>query len=300
MAFNIWRITDGKAGHDSQSIGLCDAIERVKPCKRYDIFTDSPLDNCINFFLKQFPSGENLPNPDIIIGAGHSTHLTMLNAKRTRKGKTVVLMKPSLPFSLFDFCIIPKHDQPAHKENVITTYGAINPIQFNENKIANTGLILLGGLSKHYRWDDESIVNQIMQVVSNNPDIHWTIADSPRTPETTLTRIVELTNVDVLNFSNTDSKTIRELIFKATHIWVSKDSISMIYESLSSGAAVGLLDVEQKHPNRIADAITNLINDKQLNSFEMWKNSNKLIPPSLELNEADRCVSLILERGLLG
>jgi uncharacterized protein len=299
MAFNIWRLTDGKAGHDSQSIGLCKAIEKLKTCERFDISTNSLLNNGINFFLIQFPAGEDLPDPNIIIGAGHSTHLPMICAKRARGGNTIVLMKPSLPISFFDVCIVPKHDQPANKENIITTCGAINPVLFNENKVANTGLILIGGPSKHYFWNNESIVSQITQIIANSPDIHWTIADSPRTPETTLASINRLTNVDVLNFTNTDSKTIRDLIFKTDNIWVTKDSVSMIYESLSSGAAVGLLDVEPKNNNRIADAINNLINDQQLNSFAMWKSTNKLTPTSLKLNEADRCGMLLLERGLL-
>ncbi len=299
MAFNIWRITDGKAGHDSQSIGLCNAIERLKACERFDITSESTLTNYKNFLLNQFPLGEDLPNPNIIIGAGHGAHLPMLCAKRARKGKTIVLMKPSFPLSFFDVCIVPKHDQPANKENVITTYGAINPIQFNNEKSINTGLILIGGPSKHYHWNDELIVNQITQIVTNSPDIHWTVADSPRTPRTTLIGIASLANVDVLNFAETDSKTIREFIFKTGNIWVSKDSVSMIYESLSSGAAIGILDVEQKNNTRISDAINNLINDKQLSSFDIWKLTNRLMPASLTFNEADRCASLLLERGIL-
>ncbi len=299
MAFNIWRITDGKAGHDSQSIGLCNAIARLKACDHFDVTAEPTLTNYKNFFLKQFPLGKHLPNPDIIIGAGHSTHLPMLCAKRARHGKTVVLMKPGLPFSFFDMCIIPKHDQAAEMGNVITTYGAINPICFNEEKSMDTGLILLGGPSKHYLWSSEAIIKQITTIINNSAGIHWKIADSPRTPESTLTGITKLANVEILNFAKTDSKTIREIIFKTGNIWVSKDSVSMIYESLSSGASVGLLDLEPKSNNRISDAITDLINEKQLTSFEMWKNTNKLKPASIKFNEADRCASLLLERGIL-
>jgi len=299
MAFNIWRITDGKAGHDSQSIGLCNAIEKLKPFERFDIPINSSLNAFKNFLLKQFPPGKDLPDPNIIIGAGHSTHLPMLCAKRARKGKTIVLMKPSLPLSFFDSCIIPEHDQVAKKANVITTCGAINPVQFNENKSEDAGLILLGGNSKHYHWDEEAILSQVKQIVTSNPDIHWTVADSPRTPKTTLDNIVNLSDISVLRFTQTDSKTIHEFIFKAGNIWVSKDSVSMIYESLSSGAAVGLLDVAQNNNNRISDAIDNLIAARQLSSFDMWKNTNKLITPSVKFNEADRCASLLLERGIL-
>ncbi len=299
MAFNIWRITDGKAGHDSQSIGLCNAIENLKDCKCFDIPVETAFTNFKNLLLKQFPLGKDLPDPMLIIGAGHSCHIPMLCAKRARNGKTIVLMKPSLPMSLFDVCIVPEHDQVEDKNNLIRTKGAINPIQFNKNKSVNTGLILIGGPSKHYYWNDESILNQIKQITASNSDIRWLIADSPRTPEGTLSKIDNTMNLDTLRYKNTSSETIREIVFNADNIWVSKDSVSMIYESLSSGAAVGLLDIEQKNNNRISDAIDTLIEQKQLSSFEMWKNNNKLTPPTFKFNEADRCASLLLERGLL-
>ncbi len=301
MAFNIWRITDGKAGHDSQSIGLCNAIEQLNTCERFDVPADSLLNNCKNILLKQFPPGKELPDPDIIIGAGHGTHLPLLSAKHARKGKTIILMKPSLPLSFFDCCIIPKHDSPPKKKNIISTSGALNPVRLNQDKLTNSGLILMGGPSKHYQWNDEAIVSQIKQIIAEHTNIHWTVADSPRTPETTLDSILGLAykNVDVLSFAETDSKTIREFIFKAGNIWVSADSVSMIYESLSSGAAVGLLDLEQKKKNRVAGAINTLINEKQLTTFAMWQNTHKLAKPSLKFNEAERCASLLLEQGIL-
>jgi len=251
--------------------------------------------------FKQFPRGDDLPDPNIIIGAGHGTHLPMLSARRARNGKIIVLMKPSLPLSFFDFCIIPKHDLPPEKDNVITTTGALNPIQFNEENTPNMGLILLGGPSKHYQWDGELIINQIETIVTNNSKIKWIIADSPRTPEEILTRLVEMVgeNIKVLNYSETDTKNIHEFIFKSNYIWVSEDSVSMIYESLSSGASVGLLEIPQKRKTRISNAINTLINENQLTTFGAWKVSKTLRTNSFKFNEAERCSILLLERGVL-
>jgi uncharacterized protein len=299
MALTIWRITDGKAGHDSQSVGLCDAIGKIKESKCFDIHIDTPFQNYKNLFLKQFPSGNEYPNPDLIVGAGHKTHLPMICAKRVRSGKTIVLMKPSLPLSFFDICITPEHDQIEGKDNLIKTKGAINPLTYNPDKSPNTGLFLVGGPSKHYAWNDDLIVKQITQILNDNPEIQWSVADSPRTPKTTLNNIITLPNVDILNFENTDSKTIRELIFKTDNIWISKDSVSMIYESLSSGAAVGILDVKQKNKNKISKTINNMINEELLTSFDMWKNTKKLIAPPIKFNEANRCALLLSERGIL-
>ncbi len=141
---------------------------------------------------------------------------------------------------------------------------------------------------------------QIKKIVTNHSNIHWTIADSPRTPKSTMNRLHSLANnIDILNFTETDSATVRKLIFNADNVWVSADSISMIYESLSSGAMVGLLNVKPKKSSRLISAVKTLINEKQLSTFEQWNNTRKLFRPTIKFNEAERCVSLLNKRGLL-
>lgn len=299
MALIIWRISDGKAGHESQTLGLCCAIERLKEVECFEIECESAIKNIKNFLLNSFPLGNELPDPDLIIGAGHSAHLTMLSARHARGGKAVVLMKPSLPLSLFDLCIIPEHDQVKTKQNIIITKGAINPVQFNEKKSDESGLILLGGPSKHYHWDDKNILNQVKKIIKERTDINWIIADSPRTPIKTLSLISKLENIEILDYKNADSHKLRKYIFNSGDIWVSEDSVSMIYESLSSGAAVGLLNVKHKNKNRITDSINNLVIEKQLTSFSAWQKTNELSKPLIKFNEADRCAKLLLDKGLL-
>lgn len=301
MTLNIWRFTDGKPGHDSQSIGLCAAIERLKPCQRFDIPVDTFFNSCNHFLFKRFPSGKDLPDPSIMIGAGHGTHLPMLAARRVRNGRIIVLMTPSLPLSFFDLCIIPKHDRPPDRDNIIATTGALNPIQFNHDKILDQGLILLGGPSSHYQWNNPSILKQIKEIITVHNDIQWVIADSPRTPKDTLTAIRGLAdeNITLLHYENTDTNNIHKQIFTSNYIWVSTDSISMIYESLSSGASVGLLEVAQKQDNRVSNGINALIKQNQLTTFSAWQEKSRLAPNDIKLNEAQRCVLLLSERGIL-
>ncbi|MFT5396975.1 MAG: mitochondrial fission protein ELM1 [Gammaproteobacteria bacterium] len=299
MALNIWRFTDSKPGHDSQSIGLCEAIGRLTTVSRLDIQANSTFGCFGNFLLNKFPAGKTFSDPDLIIGAGHGTHLSMLAARKARKGKIIVLMKPSLPLSLFDYCIIPEHDHISKKNNIITTIGALNPIQFNKNKSPDCGLILLGGLSKHYQWDYESIDSQISKIINDDPNIKWAIADSPRTPETTLTKIRNKAdkNLEILDYSETSATAIREYIVNAKTIWITQDSVSMIYESLSSGAAVGLIELQNKNSTKMKNTISALINDKKLTPFSKWDKCRSLPPGSSDFNEANRCARLLLEKG---
>tara|TARA_B100001540_G_scaffold63573_1_gene57131 strand:+ start:1142 stop:2044 length:903 start_codon:yes stop_codon:yes gene_type:complete len=298
MILNIWRVTDGRSGHDSQSTGLCQAIANLTKCKQYDIPVISFFDYLKNLILKKFPYGADLPNPDLIIGAGHKTHLAMLSARQVRKGKIIVLMRPTLPLSFFDICIVPKHDTPPKNNNIILSNGAINTLKYNEKKQEQLGVILIGGPSKHYRWDNESIIEQINAVVTICNDINWTISNSPRTPQDLMSKILKLhyKNADVLDYKNDTNKKVRKLIFLAKNIWITPDSVSMIYESLTSGASVGLFDLRKSKKNRINNSIDSLISDNIVVPFIKWEKKNKLPANNLCLDEAGRCAKIILDK----
>ena len=302
MALTIWRFTDGKPGHDSQSIGLCAAIEQLKTCDRFDIPANSSITCIASFLSGRFKPGKDLPDPDLIIGAGHGTHLSMLAAQHARGGKTIVLMSPGLPRACFDICIIPKHDLVPESNSVITTDGALSPVQFNKDKSPDLGLILLGGLSRHYYWSEEAIIKQLETIITNMPAINWTIADSPRTPQSVLTKLDEQghTNINLLNYSETNTAQIHKLIFDANYIWITIDSVSMIYESLSSGAAVGLIELKSKAKSRMGNAIAALVNDNKLTTFSKWQQDRCITPGLNSFNEARRSASLLLDKGILG
>lgn len=296
---NIWRFTDGKPGHDSQSIGLCDAIGRLTDVTRFDVQASSIIGSLGQLLLKKIPLGETLPDPDLIIGAGHGTHLSMFAAQNARGGKVIVLMKPSLPLSFFDFCIIPKHDRVSEKNHIITTSGSLSPVQFNNNKSPDRGLILLGGISKHYHWDNESVEKQIVKIINDNPEIKWAIADSPRTPETTLKNARSRVNngLEILNYPETCTTEIRKHIFNAKTIWITQDSVSMIYESLSSGASVGLIELKNKDTQKVEKTIGTLITENKLTPFSKWDKTHSLAPGASDFNEADRCAKILLDKG---
>ncbi len=301
MPLSIWRITDHKAGHDSQSRGLCKAISKLTDTNIFDISTADCKHSLFNYFFSRFPPGDQLPNPGVIVAAGHQTHLPLMAAKRAFGGKAVVIMKPSLPLLFFDYCLIPEHDGVLAKKNIIITRGAINEMEYNKEKTANTGLILLGGPSGHYRWNEESITGQINKIIELQKNIRWTIADSPRTPAGFLDKIQKAHgDCACMHYADTSSEMLHNLIFDTQTIWVSKDSVSMIYESLTSGATVGLLEPEEKQHSRISRAIDKLIEEKKLISFNMWQQSENYYPFNGKLEEADRCAKLLFERGVFG
>ena len=178
---NIWLIMDGKRGHEKQSEYLAQALQNL---------ADIEIIKMDGMFLKPFISKllrlfnfDSIKKPDLIIGTGHATHLHMIFSKILNGGKTVVIMKPSLPHSWFDLCFIPKHDGVPEKPGIFLTNGSINNIENEKKHNKNKGLIALGGKSKHFNWDTQVVIDQINKIINQNPKIRFKIATSRRTPK---------------------------------------------------------------------------------------------------------------------
>lgn len=69
----IWRLTDGKRGHENQSLGLCLALARQLKVDRHDIPVGGRPGQLAQWLSGRFPAGRQLPSPDLILGAGHRT-----------------------------------------------------------------------------------------------------------------------------------------------------------------------------------------------------------------------------------
>ena len=74
----IWRLIDGKAGHESQSLGLVQALIKQADCQTIDIKVSNGFEAMVCLLTSTWGLGAGLPLPDLIIGAGHATHLHLL------------------------------------------------------------------------------------------------------------------------------------------------------------------------------------------------------------------------------
>ncbi|MBI4005554.1 MAG: mitochondrial fission ELM1 family protein [Gammaproteobacteria bacterium] len=300
--FIIWRISDGRPGHDTQSRGLVNALKQLASCICHDIEARNLTSGVLQYILRRYPPGMHLPDPDLIIGAGHRTHLSMLCAQHARGGQTVVIMKPSFPVGWFDCCLIPDHDNPPDDKSIFVTRGAINMVAFSRQHHDNEGLILIGGPSRHYRWDNDAILNQINIILEHFSQVSWKITDSPRTPDITRNSLTGLNCQNALFFSHktTVPGWVAARLAHAGKVWVSEDSISMIYESLTSGASTGILRVPIEKHGKIFYAIQTLKDKDMITTFDAWRNGDPLAPPVEVLDEAKRVANyLLLERKII-
>ena len=293
----VWRFSDGKAGHDAQSRGLVEALARLQPVEAL-ILTPLPTLAAITVFLRGgFPAWRDLPAPDLLLGAGHRTHLSLLAARRAYRGKAVVLMRPSLPLSLFDLCLIPEHDVPPMRRNVLATRGALNRMQPSSVLEPAQGLLLIGGPSAHFAWDNERLHQQINAIIAANPAMRWTLTTSRRTPADFLEYPPTLPpTLSPVPFAETGPDWLPAQLARAGQVWVTADSVSMVYEALTTGAAVGVLDVPVKHANRISRGLEQLTAEGWVTPFADWSPGQPLQRPPQTFNEAQRCARWIIER----
>jgi len=299
----IWRFLDGKAGHQNQTRGLLAALAQRTPVQVHDIPAPARLTALWTLLSGRYPETASLPAPDLILGAGHATHLGLLAARRAWGGRAIVLMKPSLPTRLFDLCLVPQHDSISPGPHVALTRGAINACRpASAGRDPGLGLILIGGPSPHYRWDPAALRQQLAELLERDPETHWLIGDSRRTPPGFSQELRALATGRVGFHSHTDTPPdwIGAQMASAGQVWISPDSVSMVYEALSSGAPTGLLELPPQAHSRIPASLAQLADEDMLTTWQAWRDGAPPREPAETLDEAGRCAELLLERYFAG
>lgn len=296
----IWRFRDGRAGHENQVVGLSEAIARICNARFCDIYLNRSLRGLKSLLPHRLSFATNLPAPNLLVGAGHSTHLPLLTFQQRFGGKTVVIMKPSLPTALFDLCLIPMHDKLIfHPHNVMRTEGSLNRIQPSTEQNSRKGIFLIGGPARHFAWSDENVLQQILSI-TRRERIQWTLATSERTPEN-FVRIwrSQVPEIPLVTSQECSSQWLPEQLAKCGIAWVTCDSMSMIYEALTAGIRVGLLELPQANDDRISRNVQRLVATGLTITTSQWLAGRKLPIQIRPFSEVNRCAAIIARRFLL-
>ncbi|MCG8669553.1 MAG: mitochondrial fission ELM1 family protein [Pseudomonadales bacterium] len=286
-------VSDGKPGHENQSIGLTRALSKYRKVELVQVEPLSHRSALKAIILKSVPDAWSELQPDIVIGTGSGTQFTLIACKQIYKCFTVVLCGPSFPSACFDLCVIPKHDNRPEKTNIVFTDGVINKVTPSKSSEPSRGLVLIGGESKHYRWDSDAIDKQIREIAALHPNITWNITNSRRTPDDLNRKLEQLPeHCEFHHWQSTDKEWLPREISLAGQIWVTPDSVSMVYESLTSGNAVYLFDLSSTD-TRVAKGIEALRHHKT-GALKDGQITPPLAPTPLW--EADRIAQALLER----
>jgi len=291
----IWIVSDGKPGHLNQSRGLAEALAR----KCRVVISEQPPMGRLQALRLCFSAG--LPRvadrPALIIGAGHATHLTLLALRRFYRAPAVVLMKPSISTGFFDLCLIPEHDQPAKRPNILATRGALNRMQPG-SKVPGSGVILVGGPSRHFAWDESRVLQQVETLLQQSP-LNWTVSSSRRTPASTEQALKVLAEEHFVPAAETGPDWLPQQLASAEVCWVTQDSASMVYEALTAGCRVGVLTLDEQADNRISRGVDILREQGVVSAAPDWQ-LDAITSSSADFNEAERCAEVILKKGWLG
>jgi len=295
----VWRFSDGRPGHETQSLGLVRALSRTIPIDVIEI----PARSAGRILLgrnRAIRDARSRGLPDLLIGAGHATHLPMLAARARHGGRAIVLMKPSLPRRWFDLSIVPEHDGVSSAACVMHSRGVLNNLEAaTDDPVRGTrGLILVGGPSRHHDWDGSGLLDQIRTILEKQPELEWTLTTSPRTPDGFADELERtLDGVTFVPFQATGPGWVAEQLPRAGTVWVGEDSVSMVFEALTAGASVGLLSMPPKGGvGRVLRGIERLADDGWVTSFRRWSAEGCLAPPQTGFNEAERCADEIVRR----
>jgi hypothetical protein len=291
-------LKDGIRGHENQSLGVAHWLEvagaevlsfevpklsglqrflRLKVgsralilgsdgvCRKWLEKRDSSslLEKVGQVFKDRGLSGEDV----LFISAGSSAASYCLALARTFGSRCCTIMTPSvLGIEPFDFAVVPEHDRPKAKENVLVTLGAPNKMcpevlekgkkelikRFPPKGIRQWG-VLLGGDDKNYRigpdWAERLM--EVLFFCAEKAGAELYITTSRRTSrktEQTLKRLCEgKSSVRMLLLASEESwSPVPGILGLCEKVLCTEDSVSMISEAATAGLRPIVLSVERK------------------------------------------------------
>jgi len=299
---------DGRPGHEKQSRGILLALKKYIDLDIDEVSVEQKslfrnLVDHIQYFLLPAKGGAEHFRADLVIGTGSRTHIPVLSSKKRHGGYAITCMSPSSYIqNHFDLCFIPFHDRQPSRANIVETIGPPNISASANAHDEERSMILVGGKDKRsHQWHAEKLLNDIQLLVRSAPTHQWTISSSPRTPEGTddmlRTFVEKESNVHYTSFSDTTPGWVEKQYSLNTSVWVTGDSISMVYEALSAGCSVGIIPVDwNRKKNKFRYSLDYLVNSKRVVTLDQYLEGEKLCRETPPLNESDRCAREIVKR----
>jgi mitochondrial fission protein ELM1 len=252
-----WIVTEGKAGMESQCLGVAEALGLQPVMKRIGL--RQPWKLLSPFLGLECPftfTGDSLapPYPDLVIACGRKAISAARYIKKASEGKTfiVYLQDPRVRCPALDLIAVPEHDR-LRDANVIVTAAAPNRV--NAAWLARAQkefasllsplpyprvALLIGGSSAAYdigRAQLEQICTLALDAVPPGGSLMATA--SRRTGADNLAYLKErLSGPDRIFWNSAGANPYAGFLAWADYILVTADSVSMISEAASTGKPV--------------------------------------------------------------
>lgn len=286
---NILVLNDGRVGHLRQSQAVADIVMRgleekgIKPSIVYaDIRFKKKVSQVLLGFegcfsgkyrcqgclwcLRRYLSPETYSfltkeKVDVVISCGSSVSAVNFLIARENLAKSIVILKPStLGMGRFDLVIMPRHDKPPKRRNVVVTEGALNLIneeylvrqkeeflkQFNYKPSGICIGLLVGGDAKNFNLKPNivsCVAGQLKRILEKS-NAELLITTSRRTPQSIENLVKSEFNayqrckIMIVANEKNYSHAVGGILSLSQIILTSPESISMISEAVSSGKHV--------------------------------------------------------------
>ena len=264
---NVLWVKDNNIGHEKQVDVLLKELS-----KKLNLKIDSRIVKNSFLFQKKI---DNVKSNyyDILIGAGHKTHSILLKNKKNQKKttKVIAILSPTFYKSKFDIICTPSHDKHKFnsKDNVIFYEGSLVTVSLKETR-EDVVMIAIGGKNKHYIFDQDHIYGQMEYFLSINSNKHCYIFNSRRTPREISKKISSqykdnerITFVDF--YDNKSNISIEEIMHQSQAKLITRDSVNMVYESLSCKGDTYLFDMHAvRGSTKVVENINTLIQNRKI------------------------------------
>jgi mitochondrial fission protein ELM1 len=267
-ALKLWVITDGRAGNETQALGLAEALARRHPAaitlrrvapRAWTARLPARMWHALGAREGGWPfTAYNArvrrikpPWPDLVIGAGRRI-APLVAALRTLHGvRTVQILDPRMPLAGFDLVAVPEHDRVTGS-NVVATVGAIGRTTPEivalaaepwRDRLAPLPLprvaVLLGGPSASARFGGGAAGRLSVALQGLVEQGHGLmVTPSQRTPEGLVARLRDLLGDAAFVWDQTGANPYPGILGLADAVLVTQDSVNMASEAASTGKPV--------------------------------------------------------------
>ena len=273
---NVYWFQDSKTGHLKQVQALLDELKKEIELSITPINSSNQ-----ESFSQIFLNKDQFDGPIILIGAGHEVYSKILKAKKYLKKTisedlfSIAVLRPSYKLRSFDLIIAPAHDFRKRKlpKNVIPFQGSLSSTSQNPAD-ESKAIIAIGGVSKHYKFDQEIVIRQLEYILSVHPRHEFKIFNSRRTPEALNLKLKDELkkhpNAKFIDLNSPESDAFQGSLNESVLKFVTPDSSNLVFEALSTQGQTYLIQIENPKYRRIfgakkiRESMNELVNSKRV------------------------------------
>ena len=280
MSERMLILSDGRAGHENQSValakhlGMAYDICRVKPRFGWSKAAALLLDR-VGVKLAGLFHIENPPQSvySYVVGAGSTTYYPVKVLAKKLNAKSVAMMLPKGFRYDFDLILAQGHDDPPKQPNIKTlpvNFSYVQPQGIFQKAQKPVVGIVIGGENDTYTMSKGRIEAYLDEIAVRYKESHTiAVTTSPRTPKEIEALVVSYGFDYTLIYSERQENPIPDFLAVAEVVFVTADSTSMISEAVSFGkSAIIVLPLEAQKESKHQSFIEMLERGEYLHIYD--------------------------------